>query len=330
MSADQPRGWLATPPGRGAIAIVEIVCDRPEEIDRLIESLTNAPPIETGRCAHRDFVGIDDGVVARIGPGHVQFMPHGGPGIVRRLAERLGSLSVRWCDAPPHTGFPEATDDIERLMLDTLARAASPAAIEPLLAQPARWRERSGPLDAEERRRSERLQRLIDPPTVACIGPPNAGKSALLNALLRDRRAIVSDRPGTTRDRIGVRLDLDGLVVEWVDTPGFRETDDPIERAAISAARAALRDATLLVEVAAPDVETLPESLEPASATDVLRIWNKTDLAPPSEGDQRFPISAETGVGIVELARMVRDRLVDADDLASSSRWCFHPSLAES
>ena len=119
-------------------------------------------------------------------------------------------------------------------------------------------------------------------------------------------------------------------MVEWVDTPGFRETDDPIERAAISAARAALRDATLLVEVAAPDVETLPESLEPASATDVLRIWNKTDLAPPSEGDQRFPISAETGVGIVELARMVRDRLVDADDLASSGRWCFHPSLAES
>ncbi len=330
MSADQPRGWLATPPGRGAIAIVEVVCDRPQEIDRLIEALTNASPIETGRCAHRTFVGIDDGVVARVGPDHVQFMPHGGPGIVRRLAERLRSLSVQWCDAPPQTGFPEATDPTEALMLDTLARAASPAAIEPLLAQPARWRERGGPLDAEEQRRSERLQRLIDPPTVACIGPPNAGKSAILNALLRDRRAIVSDRPGTTRDRIGVRLDLDGLVVEWVDTPGFRETNDLIERTAISSARAALRDATLLVEVAAPDVEPLSEPRELTPAAGILRIWNKTDLSPPSEGDRRFPISAETGVGIVELAREVRSRLVNADDLASSGRWIFHPSLHES
>ena len=326
MSSDRPRGWLATPPGRGAIAIVEVVAEDPTQIDELVEALTGRGTIAPGRTAHRTFSNIDDGVVARIGDGHVQFMPHGGPGIVRRLASRLQALSVVWCDRPPHTGFPETVDPVERSMLETLARAASPAAIEPLLAQPSRWRNRRGPLEAEEIAVGLRLQRLIEPPTVACIGPPNAGKSAILNALVRDHRAIVSEAAGTTRDRIGVRLDLDGLVVDWIDTPGFRETADPVERAAIASTRRALDEATLLVEVDAPDVDPIVGGHGGAPSAGVVRVWNKLDLA-PSADDERIQICAATGEGIVDLARIVRRRLVDDADLASTGRWRFHPDL---
>ena len=330
MSGGHPRAWLATPPGRGGVAIVEIVCERTETIDRLIEMLTGGSTVEPGRFSHRTFVGIDDGIVLRVGGGQVQIMPHGGPGIVRELAERLVALSVEWCDVPPSPRFPEAADPIEGLMLETLAHAASPAAVDPLLVQPERWRDRRGPLDSDEAERSVRLQRLIDPPLVACIGPPNAGKSSILNALLRDRRVIVSREPGTTRDRIGVRIDLDGVVVDWIDTPGLRETDDPVERAAIEATCHALGEAALLVRTKAPDVVStaIPGDLRPAAG--VIDVWNKCDLASaPRVVDPMIPVSATTGEGILDLARAIRSRLVHDEDLAEPGRWEFHPTLPE-
>lgn len=327
MSPSRARGWLATPPGRGAIAIVELVCDDPSRIDRLLEAITGGERVGSGRFAHRTFIDIDDGVVARIAPGHLQLMPHGGPGIVRRLAARLIELEVDWCDHPPHAGFPEASDEFEALMLQTLALASSPAAIAPLLSQPSRWRSLQGPLSADELERSVRLQRLIEPPIVACIGPPNAGKSSLLNALLRDRRALVSDQPGTTRDRITSRLDLDGVVVDWLDTPGLRSATDPIEQAAIDATTDALAEATLLVHLHAPDVDPIPIPEDLAPAAGVLSVGNKSDMTDHDEIRHDASTSAQTGDGVLALARLVRSRLVQDDDLRSEGRWLFHPAL---
>ena len=330
MSGNRPRAWLATPPGRGGVAIVEIICERTEPIDRLIETITGGRTVEPGDFSHRTFVGIDDGIVLRVSGGQVQIMPHGGPGIVRRLAERLVALSVEWCDTPPFPRFPEVEDPIEGLMLETLTHAASPAAVDPLLAQPKRWRDRPGPLDPEEADRSLRLQRLIDPPLVACIGPPNVGKSSILNALLRDRRVIVSEQAGTTRDRIGVRIDLDGIVVDWIDTPGLRETEDPVERAAIEATRRSLREATLLVRTHAPDVALAPIWTDLQPSAGVIDVWNKCDLASDARDvDRMITVSATTGEGILELARGIRARLVPDEDLTAPGRWRFHPMLTD-
>ena len=84
---------------------------------------------------------------------------------------------------------------------------------------------------------------------VAIAGPPNAGKSTLLNRLARREAAIVSPYPGTTRDVIEVHLDLDGYPVTLLDTAGIRESDDPVEREGVRRARARAAAADLVLWV---------------------------------------------------------------------------------
>ena len=85
---------------------------------------------------------------------------------------------------------------------------------------------------------------------VAIVGPPNAGKSTLLNALADDDRAIVSDQPGTTRDTIEETCTIDGILCRFIDTAGLRHSADPIEAAGIERSRRAAHEADLLLYVA--------------------------------------------------------------------------------
>ena len=82
---------------------------------------------------------------------------------------------------------------------------------------------------------------------VAIAGPPNVGKSTLINRLARREVAIVSPHAGTTRDVIEVQLDLDGYPVTVIDTAGIRETDDPVEQEGVRRARARAADADLVL-----------------------------------------------------------------------------------
>ena len=84
---------------------------------------------------------------------------------------------------------------------------------------------------------------------VAIVGRPNAGKSSLLNALLGDDRAIVSDIPGTTRDTIEETLTLDGITFRFIDTAGLRRSDDTVETLGIERTRKAVADALLVLFV---------------------------------------------------------------------------------
>ena len=92
--------------------------------------------------------------------------------------------------------------------------------------------------------RSERLREGL---VVAIAGPPNVGKSTLMNALARREVAIVSPHAGTTRDVIEVQLDLDGYPVTVIDTAGIRETDDPVEQEGVRRARARAAEADLVL-----------------------------------------------------------------------------------
>jgi tRNA modification GTPase len=129
------------------------------------------------------------------------------------------------------------------------------------------------------------------------LGAPNAGKSTLLNALAGADIAIVSDIPGTTRDAVGVRVDLGGVPVQITDTAGLRETDDPVESEGILRARARGAGADLVIAVAAPPVPVFPEV---PGGVETLFVVTKADLlefAPLGF----LNVSAKTGDGIEAL-----------------------------
>ncbi|MGV3523833.1 MAG: tRNA uridine-5-carboxymethylaminomethyl(34) synthesis GTPase MnmE [Candidatus Sericytochromatia bacterium] len=140
---------------------------------------------------------------------------------------------------------------------------------------------------------------------LAIVGPPNAGKSTLLNALLRYERAIVSEIAGTTRDTVEDDYNLRGIPVRVIDTAGLRDTQDQIEAIGIARSRQAWSEADLVIVLADPG--------QPEASTDVLAdlpdrptliVWNKSDLypdAPVSPGEPYLPqyrISARTGEGL--------------------------------
>jgi tRNA modification GTPase len=161
-----------------------------------------------------------------------------------------------------------------------------------------------------EQGRGERLREGL---VVAIAGPPNAGKSSLLNRLARRSAAIVSPFAGTTRDVIEVHLDLSGYPVTLLDTAGLRPSDDPVEREGMRRARdrAAAADLILWVEDAT-EVQNFENKVNNEfPATPTWLVTNKIDLLPNHEADRQgrkpkvqsfhFEISAAEGIGIEKL-----------------------------
>ena len=136
---------------------------------------------------------------------------------------------------------------------------------------------------------------------VAIIGAPNVGKSTLLNALLGEERAIVSDIQGTTRDTVEDTLVLDGMLFRFIDTAGLRQTDDTIENLGIERSRQAAQKAAVLIHLqdATQPVNILAE-LDDTSEKKIIQVYNKVDLlgkeAMRREGDEaRIYLSAKSG-----------------------------------
>jgi tRNA modification GTPase len=150
--------------------------------------------------------------------------------------------------------------------------------------------------------RSERLREGL---VVAIAGPPNVGKSTLINQLARREVAIVSPHAGTTRDVIEVQLDLDGYPVTVIDTAGIREAEDPVEQEGVRRARARAAEADLVLWMI--DVEHDENRHQGQGAAPVWVVHNKIDLDPAAavlreaEGGREFRISASRGDGMQEL-----------------------------
>jgi tRNA modification GTPase len=151
-----------------------------------------------------------------------------------------------------------------------------------------------------------KAERLRDGLVVAIAGPPNVGKSTLINQLARREVAIVSPHAGTTRDVIEVQLDLDGYPVTVIDTAGIRETDDPVEQEGVRRARARAEEADLVLWL----IDTPDEKPRHDTATPLWIVRNKIDLDSRSStsadfaskpGITKFEISAVRGEGIASL-----------------------------
>jgi tRNA modification GTPase len=133
----------------------------------------------------------------------------------------------------------------------------------------------------ELRRDGERGRLVREGVTVAIVGPPNAGKSSLLNALLGEDRAIVSEEPGTTRDTIEESIAVDGVPVRLVDTAGIRAHADRLEAAGIERSRRALagaRIALVVLDGSRPLDAAGRELLEATAGRERVVFLNKADL----------------------------------------------------
>ena len=142
---------------------------------------------------------------------------------------------------------------------------------------------------------------------IVLAGPPNVGKSSLLNRLARREAAIVSATPGTTRDVIEVPLDLAGIPVIISDTAGLRDgATDEIEAEGMARTRATIARTDLLIWMSSPDVISYPS---PALDSEALWIANKSDLGggPPVADGAQIQVSAKTGDNI----ELLVDRLSD-------------------
>ena len=166
-----------------------------------------------------------------------------------------------------------------------------------------------------------RIERLKDGIRVVVAGPPNVGKSSLVNAIAGEERAIVTAVAGTTRDHIDVPLALGGLPIVLTDTAGLRATDDQVESIGVARAAALVDSADILIWMGDPsDAPAHPRQ---------IAVHAKADLPARGEAPEgSLPVSAVTGDGMSELlvnvGRLARSMVPAEDAIALNRRQAVH------
>jgi len=177
---------------------------------------------------------------------------------------------------------------------------------------------------AEHLADSGRGERLRDGASVVILGPPNVGKSSLLNALARREAAIVAETAGTTRDAIEVNMDLGGYPATLIDTAGVREAGDAVEAEGVRRAMARAESADLRIVLGeAAEWPSLPGAIAELRSRDAILVLNKADAAgmtpgPLRDADGVFAISATSGAGLGKLLDELEERVVALCDVGES------------
>ena len=178
-------------------------------------------------------------------------------------------------------------------------------------------------VDKEEKKVKELLKSSSDGKMIqegiqtVILGKPNAGKSSLLNLLIGENKAIVTDIAGTTRDILEEYITLHGITLKIIDTAGIRETEDVVEKIGVSRAREIAQKADLIlyvVDSSAPLDENDEEIIGMLSDKKAIVLYNKTDLTPAVDmqdlkkrtGHPVIPISAKEETGIFDLEEEIK------------------------
>lgn len=267
-------------------------------------------------------------VVAVLDAERVEIHCHGGVAASQAICDALVAAGCESIDWRAWTTI-DTGDPIRRSALAALAQARTERAAMTLLDQyhgalsralmeirrlivAADWSAaRAAVCDVLARRPIG--SHLVDPWRVVLAGPPNVGKSSLVNALVGYQRAIVYDAPGTTRDMVTATTALAGWPVELCDTAGLRESREAIEIAGVRLARKAATSADALVLLFSAQEPWQTEARELCEAWPAaITVYSKCDLGLPAE-DGRPPgiaTSAVTRAGLEELERAIARRLV--------------------
>ncbi len=340
------RACLLTPSGRGAVAVV--VVDGSESMTSVGRyflaangRLLDEQPLERIVYGHWGGPGGEDLVVCRRSNDTLEIHCHGGSQSSSQIVADLSDAgctvieSKEWMsshDACPlaasaHLALTQATTLRTATLLLAQYHGALRSEIETLAAECEASNTHAGIARLQHLLRyAEFGQHLTKPWRVVIAGRPNVGKSSLINALVGYERAIVFDRPGTTRDVVSSTTAIDGWPVELSDTAGLHKTTDPLETAGIKLAREQLLAADLVLWVLDAVVVSSPSDCskwdlaqQQADAVGVRLdrektrlVLNKVDLTEIlTHAD---PLSVETcaltGVGIDQLLSTIARRLV--------------------
>lgn len=179
-------------------------------------------------------------------------------------------------------------------------------------------------LEIEKLLASYSFGRIIkDGVNVALVGKPNVGKSSLLNYLLKEARAIVSEVPGTTRDIIREELNIDGILFRLFDTAGIRESIDVIEIEGVNRSREAVQNADIILFLNDATVgfnkDLFDELTQITEEERILTVVNKIDVM--ENKDPRFVvgISAKTGRGILDLFEKLKEKAIGTNYYSEKS-----------
>jgi len=291
------------------------------------------PSVLPGQIRRAELFGIDDGVVLGMDDCSAIIMPHGGIAIVRQICAKLTDLG--WGQrsfVEPTKTYPEASNEIEAWCMHALSLVSSPMGVDVLLDHAGRWHKQgiASLHEAESLgRTSGVLDRLLQLPTVVAVGRANIGKSSLLNTLVGQRVALVADVAGTTRDHVGVPVDLGGLVVRWIDTPGVDERIEDADEIIIATRVIQHADLVLHCIDSSDDAGRLDPRIEGCldERIGIVRVGMRSDLGSHlSEVDVRICTGSHPA-GIEDLVGTVRDRLVPPQELRDPSPWRFWTSL---
>jgi tRNA modification GTPase len=342
--ASQPTVSLITPPGEGGIGIVLLRGRGARELlgRHFRGASVSAGELQCGDLAYghieRNEGILDEVIVAWVhatrGGPHFEINCHGGVAAVRAVLECFqddGAIRVRWrelLDEKQESTRPLASDSIRAAAYARLPRAETRLAARILLhqlngalvrelkrvARALREGEGAGARLESLLQYSDLGRAIVEPPTVLLTGPPNAGKSTLLNALLQRERVIVHHQPGTTRDVVRETVSLEGVPFELMDSAGVRGETGDVEAEAVHRVRRLFGECDVLVlmyDAREPLKAVLQAISPPLSNRRLIIVGNKVDLleGQPSEPDLPPPfrcashvfISARNGTGVERL-----------------------------
>jgi len=318
---------VLTPPGKAALATVGLCGPRAWDIARTLFRPRNGKPLPEQPQPQRYWLGsvgeelADEGILAvrSVQPLAVELHVHGSREVLRYLSELLtlrGARSVGWQEWLS----VQQGDAIRAAALVALAQAKTLRVANILLdqyhgalAQALAQLERADDAAALRQQLLQRSRlglRLVEGFRVVIAGPPNAGKSSLVNALAGYQRSIVAPTPGTTRDVVTTTLAIDGWPVELADTAGLRVGGESLESLGMQQAREAAATADVCLWL----VDASVEPVWPAERPDNLRVVvSKCDLPPAWDlrlaGDA-LRVSATTGEGLAALCQALSRWLV--------------------